>query len=297
MNPNNLYRFAMTCDKETPFIPDDFKSVMVSAKSAVKFMLPRFGVIFDSGLKALPEEIRLPYPKIILEYDFDIHEEDFKMMANNLTYMPPMHDGMVRQKMLIIAIQENDHILIRRAGYIKGVVQDQDIWQFTKCVARIPLTRHIEGSDPDTGLCIDYDENEISEVFGKEAMVDDEEACVAIFKAVMMPPVVAVLSLVEALSCRNVKTEALPVRKINKAAGKRGALPFDEYRVLTVDTSKKWVTEGSGMAGSGIDRNSPREHLRRGHIRVYRSGLKIWVQSTVVNVGIGSTLTKDYLIK
>jgi hypothetical protein len=36
---------------------------------------------------------------------------------------------------------------------------------------------------------------------------------------------------------------------------------------------------------------SPREHLRRGHIRIYQSGRRIWVNSTLVNAGVGGRIS------
>jgi len=48
--------------------------------------------------------------------------------------------------------------------------------------------------------------------------------------------------------------------------------------------------------GNGTHR-SPREHVRRGHVRRYADGKKIWIQSMVVNPGNGGKVTKDYIFK
>ena len=100
----------------------------------------------------------------------------------------------------------------------------------------------------------------------------------------------AVLSLIEALSCSNVKATPLPTRqKLNKSAVKRGALPFDEYHILTLDGYTK-TTDNSKTFG---DRRSPREHLRRGHIRRLENK-KIWINSMVVNAGNHGKIHKSY---
>jgi hypothetical protein len=49
----------------------------------------------------------------------------------------------------------------------------------------------------------------------------------------------------------------------------------------------------SGIAG---ERHSPREHMRRGHYRTYRSGKRIWVEGMTVNRGKGGRIDKDYVI-
>lgn len=103
----------------------------------------------------------------------------------------------------------------------------------------------------------------------------------------------AVVAFCSLLACSNVRAEPLPVDpKLAKAAAKRGALPFDTYHVLTVGTA----SSGAQRLGHGGGR-SPREHLRRGHIRRLEDGRRLWVNATVVNPGVGGTVTKAYAVK
>jgi len=82
----------------------------------------------------------------------------------------------------------------------------------------------------------------------------------------------------------------LPTRqKLNKSAVKRGALPFDEYHILTLDGH----TKTTGNSKTFGDRRSPREHLRRGHIRRLENK-KIWINSMVVNAGNHGKIHKSY---
>lgn len=102
-----------------------------------------------------------------------------------------------------------------------------------------------------------------------------------------------VLLFLNALACSNVHIERTAESKTRKAMMKKGALPFDEYHVLTIDVAAK---AGAGSSGSASHR-SPREHLRRGHIRRLADGRRIWVNAAVINAGVGGKVTKDYALR
>lgn len=97
------------------------------------------------------------------------------------------------------------------------------------------------------------------------------------------------LSFLNVLSCKNVTTYKTNSLKKNK--GTKDSLKFDTYHVLTVETNS------APSASNGISREgrSPREHLRRGHIRCYQDGKRVWVNATVVNAGKGGRIIKDYV--
>lgn len=98
-----------------------------------------------------------------------------------------------------------------------------------------------------------------------------------------------ILQLLNMLACANVRTEKVS----QKQSSKKDALPFDSYRVLLIEQRQP---AKAGPSTGGTHR-SPREHLRRGHIRRYESGLKVWVNAAVVNAGVGGLVTKDYAVK
>jgi hypothetical protein len=100
-----------------------------------------------------------------------------------------------------------------------------------------------------------------------------------------------VLAFLNAMACANVRAE----RSLPRKAGKKvkAALPFDTYHVLTIDVPGQ---AGDGAATGG--HRSPREHLRRGHIRRLADGRRIWVNATVVAHGRGGgAVTKDYAVR
>lgn len=99
-----------------------------------------------------------------------------------------------------------------------------------------------------------------------------------------------VLAFLNALQCSNVHIARSDPRKAVKKI--KAALPFDTYHVLTIDVGK---SPGAGTGLIGVNHRSPREHLRRGHIRRLEDGRRIWVNATVVAAGRGAAkVEKDY---
>ena len=93
-----------------------------------------------------------------------------------------------------------------------------------------------------------------------------------------------VLELCEALSCKNIKPaihqEASPA---NVKRIKAGKVPILETKVLTIDVNYGKVTVATDRTIQG--RKSPVKHLRMGHTRRLKSGVKIWINNMVVSSG------------
>lgn len=98
------------------------------------------------------------------------------------------------------------------------------------------------------------------------------------------------LCLLNVLQCKNVHLD----RSEPKKAGKKikSALPFDTYHVLIIDVPGK-----AGEGASTGSHRSPREHLRRGHIRRLGDGRRIWVNASIVSAGHGGVVKKDYAVR
>jgi hypothetical protein len=167
-------------------------------------------------------------------------------------------------KHVVLAREAGDNLEMQRV-----ICTGKDAWTPT-CTLRTPR----ENWRDDVGLPVVF--------------VDDPECPWDI--AIEAP--VAVISMLNALACSNVHIERSAATKTRKALRKKGALPFDDYHILTVDAYARSNGPGSGPSG-----RSPREHLRRGHIRRLESGACIWVNATVVNAGIGGKISKDYALK
>lgn len=108
--------------------------------------------------------------------------------------------------------------------------------------------------------------------------------------------VYTLLMFVDALACTNVSIERRPARPRSRAQIKANALPFDDYHVLVVDTAAARLGS-SASAGVGGSHRSPRQHLRRGHIRrLHGSGRPIWVNAAVIGAA-GGRVVKSYEVR
>jgi len=107
--------------------------------------------------------------------------------------------------------------------------------------------------------------------------------------------VLAVLEMCEALTCSNVKIDTLQEcnKKVNAKRIKKGKLPIYETKVLSLDFNKSRSLIGRQVS----DRASPRQHLRRGHIRNINDDKRIWVNSCIVGSSELGKIDKSYNLK
>lgn len=273
------------------------EAVLATARMAPKFVLPPGGRLLNDALKGLPEQPRLPFPTVVLEYQSD---RDGQGIVEQVYERPPVSCP----RRIVVAWQDAGTLSIFVQGLFYMVTPSNGgTWAFTPYFAEIsrdegePLQAPTYNGAPVLPHLLDA--NSYTKHLGlrfhptgtmAQASAPDWRGNAYLD---LLDEINAVLELVEALSCSNVRHEPLPVRKLNKSAAKRGALPFDEYRVLVVSAPGK-----EGAAAHAHERSvgeathrSPREHLRRGHIRIYQSGRRIWVNSTLVNAGVGGRIS------
>ena len=257
-----------------------------TGKRAVKFVLPDGGRILDDDLRGLPRELRLPFHEVLIEY----HAE---MGGRGIVEEVFGDSGPTCPRRIVIARQDGDWI------EVYSVVQDQKedglIWRplpfagrvrstinepgaaasqiGAKSYAHILLNVRATGTLAPTSLGADWP---------KHAACD------------LADEVRTVLELIEALTCSNVSHAPLDVRKPNKSSIRKGALPFDEYRALVINAHRDARAPGAPGAGSN---RSPREHLRRGHIRRLSEDRTVWVNATVVAAGSAGQLSKSYMVR
>ncbi len=104
--------------------------------------------------------------------------------------------------------------------------------------------------------------------------------------------VLQVASAIEVFSCSNVTTvEHNPPKFINSLRTKKGKVPFFSYRTLHITGERTESDSDSEQKGTHA---SPRVHLRRGHIRTYANGRKVWVQPCLVGDKSKGLALHDY---
>lgn len=300
MNPLNYLRNAIPdClksaayyEKETPDYVSKVKQILAEAKAAPKFVLPDNGKVFDDRFRGLPDDFRLPYPSIVIEYvcrlEGGLVEDRF---GKEVTHAAPERIIVAQQTAensilvaSIICIHARGHVFWAMQPFVAEIIPRAQLSEADQ--ARVAVPSFVEGRPGITQAA------NVMHDLGGRAFKDFGPAWEEHAFYDMNDECNAVLELIEALSCSNVSHEALPVRKQNKSSAKRGSLPFDEYRVLTVRISS--VGKDGIPTILPFDRRTPREHLRRGHIRNLQDGRRIWVNSTVVNAHVGSRINKDY---
>lgn len=244
---------------------DFAEKLLAIAKSAVKFSIPDGGKIFNDKLKGLPDYVKLPFDSIIIEYSV--------MNAGDLRA-----DQIESKKRIACAFNlDADRFMV--CAICSAKINGREIW------SPIPFAVTFE-SKPNRLVSVSYG------IASKTMEMQYGDDWVTRAREDLGSEVTAVLELVEALSCSNVSHTAVPRRKLNKAAARRGALPFDEYRILQITVPGK----SHDTAGSVGNHRSPREHLRRGHIRRLDDTRKIWVNSCVVSVGVGGKVITSYKV-
>jgi hypothetical protein len=231
--------------------------------STVKFQLPLDGAIFDDNLKGLPSQINLPYETIVLEL--------------RRTQRDRIARGII---ILVETVEENSIRISAIAEASNGY------WTVNTIVTILPK------SNISVSMLDNLNNVIIAPEYNRRLVPD----LVALERDIQKLSVRIVLELVEALSCSNVYIDTLSVStKFNKQRASQGKLPLYEYKILTIDAPTEHSSNRVPLGGT---HRSPRQHLRRGHVRIYNRGTpseyKVWVNSMVINRKNPSKIEKMY---
>jgi len=236
--------------------------------NAVKFILPDGAkIIGDEALELLTDErhVHLPYPTTLLEY----RAEGVGYDGTDATQSP---------RRIIIASEVADSI------FVAGIwdMPEYNFWNIS------PWLR--------------FDRPELGKIHTKEPSRFDVLSSGAVQAAASKHPkyldsvredmageLFALGRFMSALACKNIGSAKVPTPSGSK---RKAALRFDDYRCLVLANGEN----GGGGTPVG-DRRSPREHLRRGHIRTMSNGHKTWINSTVISAGSGGVIKKSYEMK
>lgn len=101
------------------------------------------------------------------------------------------------------------------------------------------------------------------------------------------------LLMFKTLECSNVVAiKNVPPEPLNKKRRKSKKLPLFEYHTLHIVQRNR----SQMISNHSSDRNSPRVHLRRGHIRHLESGRSLWIQACIVGDKSKGIVLKDYVV-
>lgn len=281
-----------------------------SIQNAVHFALPDGGYIFDDKFKGLDGfELRLPYPKLTIEF-VPQNSETGKALADKFS----KYGEKVTSTKSLILVNEIDgdklnslREMIEKDSTLKKIANlTRPTWFDTaeRVIQCVPFAgfKNLSWTPVPTQIILDSNWTNAKDMRAfflptdRELLFEhkDPEYVDFILNS-SASYCISVLEFLEALTCKNVKQSIhQEVRKNNDKWVRLGKLPMYETKVLTIDTTEKEYIGSSG--GSGRSHASPRQHLRRGHIRQLESG-NIWVNSCVVGSAENGRLDKSYKVK
>lgn len=265
---------------------DSIDMVIHRIEAAEHFALPEGGQLLADGLKGLVnEDIKLP----------------FEMMTVECSWVNPADRHKRRDALAVV--QAPQHLFMTHAPNAQFSVCVVAFNRKTQMWILQPLFAAVMAVLPDSGgsrvqveafqlLPEAYEDYIMTKAYG-----DDKEAAHESMQWNVHHETFAVLELLEALSCSNVKTQRIQqaTPEENARRIRRHKRPLLAYRELVLRTS----AQDSPLVprGGPSDRAPVRQHLRRGHIRRYESGLKLWINQMIVGDPTRGTVNKHYVVK
>lgn len=276
-----------------------FRRVAAALTKAVKFIGPMNGIFFEKPDEAkLLELFRLPFPSIALEYTYDLEHEPWVAADAPGNKRDP--DTRITGTVVLAEEAElNGKNGVLTTMFLR-VTSFPWRWQPSCISIFVPYgaEAHLLEADGKLRPAIDLEINIHSPYLlgeiarGREETPDQAASFLA---QTIWNSTLSIRSLCGILNCSNVRVETVPPsEKLNRKRVSNGKLPFEEYRVLTVDMEPR---EPQSSRPGMIGRQSPRQHFRRGHIRRYQSGLSIWIQPQLIGDPSLGKITKDYEIR
>lgn len=243
--------------------------------ASTKFILPAGGRLFDDRqYRALDESepLRLPYACIALEYESNGRNrgpDEPIWSSSGLMYED--ESFVSAPKRVVFASERDDWIVINVAFWTRT----DGIWRVLPECA-IPRTGYLDRTKEDRGkVPVRFATSD------KRVPLSD-----------YADELGALLCFLNVLQCSNIHIERSEPKKSGKKI--KASLPFDTYHLLTIDAPGR----AGNSPGVSSQHRSPREHLRRGHIRRLADGRRTWVNAAVVAAGRGGgVVSKDYRIR
>lgn len=268
---------------------------------SIKFAMPDYGKVFDNNHKGLiGNAIRLPFSNISIEYYVPVNtyvyggEIEVKRRLICATEVSRkelvLHDS-------VLPLFGDIFIVVTSVLYseksktwspdLLGIILPTN-WDYTSGLQRIG---ELPKDPTNPGFaCTPFIPfpGVFNRVLSMEGISHDDLLNSSIRD--ISSEVTVLLEFLEALSCSNIEQSIhQPASPKNAQRIKSHKLPIYETRFLTIKSTAKEATS-IGIIGS---HQSPRQHLRRGHIRRLESG-NIWVNSCVVGDSSKGVINKQY---
>lgn len=256
--------------------------VFTLAHNSIKFKLPDDAKLFELPKNAyiqdclrdyVGQELHLPYPKVALEF------------------IAEFADG-VRIPYIIFAEERGQNIRVLVAFKLPSSNQ----WSMYR---GLTILMDVESYDTDIKFVEPYTHIE-------DEMEKDED----LRHRILTTSGVGISALAQflcALACGNVNIsddDVKPSAVKQTMRKNKNKIPFYSYKVLTIkvgdnpnDVVRLKADSETESHDGGNEKGTKRSHLRRGHIRKYQSGLKIWVNACAVGSKKKGVVDKSYELK
>lgn len=274
-----------------------------SIKESVKFAIPDGGRVFDDNLKGLLNtRIELPFPKVCVEYYLPLktnrieqklgfgHSLERSSKAVILGIDGDLFKSKLNNPESDTSIFDDSIVLFPIRFYDKTNYYYEHSVNWQVCDVGIVIKKDgFIGSNNFFGSFTIFPK--YFEILTKKQGINPEDIiktstqCAHDF-----------FEFIEALSCKNVSQtifQKTPNQNVANSRAKSGKLPIYETKILTINTD--YQSSGKQRSSTGTH-SSPRQHLRRGHIRRLESG-NIWVNSCVVGDPNKGKISKTYHVE
>ncbi len=304
--------------------PQVLRDVVAGLQRAVKFKLPDGGRYFETSEldDSVFECLHLPYPVVALEADVSVFGDERLIQSGPLKEM-------MSSRRIVLCRESNasfklDHqaeaSLVEELGpgiFFQVVFYSDDakFWSTNSMGAFLPRRNSVEQLSTIEETWVRQVESQRQTENGVSYPKTTQSA---VLRPILLLPelffqleqelglenarqrahmdfqdeFVMLLQFCIMLSCQNVTTHTQPQTTEAKNAKRirHGKLPLYEYKILELKSN----ASGQSSGDAGGTHESPRCHLRRGHIRRLESERRIWVRAAVVGNPHRGVIEKEY---
>lgn len=271
---------------------DNFIKIMrkeFDLKNIVNFRLPKnlekisdmfSGMTFDEIIRKFIPDAKLPFPEIAIEveYDLKIKEEQLETRSYKT------EDLVILAKNMKIGEENFIDFVINYGVVVKSTSGKKMGKLFKSLDSIIRISTNPNKSDKEWIQLISVDESEMDDSF------------MDTMQNIIIHGISPLLFLMAALSCHNVEIQKdfPPSILENNKRIKKNLAPYKQLHYIVI---KPTVKKGEVNAAKGS--YTPKStHVRRGHIRRYEEkGISIWIESTIINGGVGEVKAKEYILR